>query len=204
LYVKKESVGFELGILTNLGGEMCMRNLEEVATRDEASKVNLALKSKLKILELDWFSEQPATDADVIDGLQPHASLRELTIINHSGAIGPSSWLCGDIPITHLESLTLEGVSWGTLPPFGQLPYLKTLVLKDIARVRLIEHNSGTRSNQCFMQLKEVRIYDMPALEMWIMEPTCHLFPVLEMIYCSYCPSVLALPFLPDCSVSCT
>jgi hypothetical protein len=203
-HVKKESVGFELeelGKLSNLGGKLSVFNIEKVTTKEEASKARLSLKENLKILELVWGIVQPDVDADVIDGLQPHDSLRELTIINHGGAI--PSWLCRDIHITHLQSLSLEGVSWFTLPPFGQLPYLKILVLKEIARVHFIGPDSGAGRNQCFMHLKEVTMIDMPALEMWSTEPTCHLFPVLEKIKCKNCPKLLAVPFLPDFSVSC-
>jgi hypothetical protein len=203
-HVKKERVGFELeelGKLSNLGGKLSVLNIEKVTTKEEASKARLSLKENLKILELVWGIVQPDVDADVIDGLQPHDSLRELTIINHGGAI--PSWLCHNIHITHLQSLSLEGVSWVTLPPFGQLPYLKILVLKEIARVQFIGPDSASGRNQCFMHLKEVTMIDMPALEMWTIEPTCHLFPVLEKIKCMNCPKLLALPFLPDCSVSC-
>uniref|UniRef100_A0ACD6APU5 Uncharacterized protein n=2 Tax=Avena sativa TaxID=4498 RepID=A0ACD6APU5_AVESA len=203
-HVKKESVGFEmeeLGKLSNLGGKLCICNLEKVATKDEASKANLVLKRNLKKLVLVWKSEQPDVDADVIDGLQPHDSLRELVFKGHIGASEPPSWLCRDTPIKHLESLSLKGVSWGTLPPFGQLPYLKRLVLKDISRVRFLASDPGPGRNRSFMHLKEVKISGMPDLETWTMEPTCHLFPVLERIECRDCPSLLALPFL---SVSCT
>uniref|UniRef100_A0ACD5UJB7 Uncharacterized protein n=1 Tax=Avena sativa TaxID=4498 RepID=A0ACD5UJB7_AVESA len=208
-HVKKESVGFELeelGKLSNLGGKLCIRNLEKVATKAEANNANLALKKNLKGLVLVWGTEQPAADVDidVVDGLQPHDSLKELGIINHSGAIGPPSWLCRDIPLKHLESLSLKGVSWGTLPPFGQLTYLKRLVLKDISGACFIGPDPGTGRNQSFMHLKEVQISNMPVLEGWTVEPTCHLFPVLESIECSDCPNLLALPFLPDCFVSCT
>jgi hypothetical protein len=206
-HVKKESVGFELeelGRLRNLGGELTISNLNLVATKDEASRAKLALKSKLKILGLVWSTMQPRGDADVIEGLTPHNSLRELSIVNHLGAVCPPSWLCRDILITHLESLTLDGVSWGTLPPFGQLPYLKRLVLRNIAGLRFIGPNFGAGKNQCFMHLKEIVICGMPVLEKWSTEPTCHLWPVLESIECNDCPSLLALPFFPDCTVSCT
>ncbi|XP_047058822.1 disease resistance protein RGA2-like [Lolium rigidum] len=204
-HVKKESVGFELeelGNLSNLGGELRVCNLERVSTKEEASKANLALKRNLKKLVLVWGREQLGADDDVVDGLQPHYSLRELGIEDHGGATGTPSWLYRDIAITHLESLTLEGVSWVTLPPFGQLQYLKTLVLKDIARVRHIGPDSDTGTNQCFRHLKEVEIADMPVLETWTLEPTCYLFPVLERIECSNCPSLLALPFFKDSSIS--
>ncbi|KAK1613414.1 hypothetical protein QYE76_037087 [Lolium multiflorum] len=204
-HVKKESVGFELeelGNLSNLGGELRVCNLERVSTKEEASKANLALKRNLKKLVLVWGREQLGADDDVVDGLQPHYNLRELGIEDHGGATGTPGWLYRDIAITHLESLTLEGVSWVTLPPFGQLQYLKTLVLKDIARVRHIGPDSDTGTNQCFRHLKEVEIADMPVLETWTLEPTCYLFPVLERIECSNCPSLLALPFFKDSSIS--
>jgi hypothetical protein len=209
-HVKKESVGFELeelGNLSNLGGELRICNLQMVATREEASKAKLALKMNLKKLALVWRTEQSAADADVIDGLQPHDSLRELVITVHSGVVvgpNPPSWLCPDIHMTHLQSLTLEGVSWVTLPPFGHLPYLKALELRRITKVRFIGPDSGSGRNQCFMHLKDVMISDMPDLEKWTLGTTCHLFPVLGTVACFCCPSLLALPFFPDCSVSCS
>ncbi|KAM3215416.1 hypothetical protein ACQJBY_067434 [Aegilops geniculata] len=212
-HVKKESVGFELeelAKLKELGGELTLFNLQNVASKDEASKANLALKRNLEELVLVWVphnsyqvTEPPASLVDdVADGLQPHDNLRALTIEGHGGA-GPLSWLCCDIPMRHLESLTLSNVSWRTLPPFGQLPYLKTLELLNIARVRLIQTDSCTGRNQSFMHLKKVVCHGMPLLERWIVEPNCHLFPVLETIECKYCPNLLSLPFFPKCSVSC-
>nr|BAJ99087.1 predicted protein [Hordeum vulgare subsp. vulgare] len=213
-HVKKEGVGFELeelGKLKELGGGLAVFNLEKVATKGEANKANLSLKKNLKGLALVWGPKDPnwvteplaILDDDVADGLQPHDNLRELGILRHGGA-GPPSWLCCDIPMRYLERLALEGVSWGILPPFGQLTYLKRLSLKRNARVCLIGPDSGTGRNQSFMHLKEVAISDMPLLERWTVEPNCHLFPVLETIKCSDCPNLLSLPFFPECSVPCT
>ncbi|KAF6992990.1 hypothetical protein CFC21_009937 [Triticum aestivum] len=147
--VKKESVGFELrelGEMTELGGELRICNLEKVATKEEASEAKLKSKRNLKKLTLVWGSEERTVDGDVLDGLQPHPDLRELCIANHGGAVGPS-WLCVDILLKQLGALHLEGLSWDTLPPFGQLPYLTKLVLKKISGVR------------------QLRIQDMASLE---------------------------------------
>lgn len=209
-HVKKESVGFELeelGKLKELGGELSIRNLQRVATKGEANKANLALKRNLKKLGLVWGQQYSNwvtnSDDDVADGFQPHDNLRELTIGGHGGA-GPPSWLCRDIPMRYLELLTLKDVSWCTLPPFGELPYLKRLELCNIDRMLLIEPDYGTSRKQSFMHLKKVVFRDMPLLERWIVEPNCRLFPALETIECCDCPNLLSLSFFPECSVSCT
>uniref|UniRef100_A0ACD6AG74 Uncharacterized protein n=1 Tax=Avena sativa TaxID=4498 RepID=A0ACD6AG74_AVESA len=205
-HAKKESVGFEmeeLGKLSNLG-ELRVCNLEKVKTKEEAKHANLALKRNLKKLVLVWGTEQPAIDVDVVDGLQPHDNIKELVIKDHGGAIGTPSWLYCDMSIRHLQCLTLKGVSWEILPPFEQLPHLKRLKLKNIARAQLIVPDTDTCRNQSFMRLKEVVFINMPVLEKWTVEPPCRLFPVLESIQCSDCPNLLGLPFWPGCSLSCT
>ncbi|KAM0879580.1 hypothetical protein ACQ4PT_034147 [Festuca glaucescens] len=177
-HVKKKSVGFELeelGKLTDLGGELCVHNLEEVATKEEASKANLVLKRNLKKLTLVCRRGQLIA-TDVVDGLQPHDNLKELVI---KGDCAFPRWLCRDITIKHLESLTLDGVCWGNLPPFGHLSYLKILRLKNITGMCLIGPDLS------FMHLKKVEFNNMPDLEEWVMGPNCHQFPKLESIKCS-------------------
>nr|UBY07582.1 NBS-LRR disease resistance protein [Dasypyrum villosum] len=180
-HVKKESVGFELeelGKLKELGGELSIYDLHKVATKGEANEANLALKRNLKSLGLFWDPDDSNwvtnSDDDVGDGFQPHDNLRELTIGAHGGA-APPSWLCRDIPMRYLELLTLMRVSWCTLPPFGELPYLKRLELCNIDRILLIEPDYGTSRKQ-----------------------------TLETIECFDCPNLLSLSFFPECSVSCT
>uniref|UniRef100_A0ACD5TYG5 Uncharacterized protein n=1 Tax=Avena sativa TaxID=4498 RepID=A0ACD5TYG5_AVESA len=135
--VKKERLGFELkelGELTELGGELSICNLENVATKEEATEAKLTSKKNLKKLALVWGRKQLTVGADILDALQPHPDLRELRVANYGGAVGPS-WFCVDILLKKLEALHLEGMSWDTLPPFGQLPHLTRLILTRISGV---------------------------------------------------------------------
>jgi hypothetical protein len=94
--VKKRSVGFELrelGKLRELGGTLTICNLENVGNKDEAHKAKFVLKRNLISLRLIW--GQQTVGSDAVDGLQPHPNRRALSIINHSGTIGPS-WLCNE------------------------------------------------------------------------------------------------------------
>ncbi|CAM0955195.1 unnamed protein product [Alopecurus aequalis] len=188
-HVKKKSVGYELeelGKLIDLGGELCVRNLEKVATKEEASKAKLVLKRNLKKLTLICRRGQPIA-TDIVDGFQPHDNLKELVL---KGDYAFPSWLCRDTTIKNLESVTLDGVSWGNLPPFGHLSYLKILRLKNITGMRLLGPELS------FMHLKKVEFNNMPDLEEWVMGPNCDQFPKLESIKCSECPSFRTLPFL--------
>ncbi|VAI40911.1 unnamed protein product [Triticum turgidum subsp. durum] len=196
--IKKESMGFELselGALTELEGELIIRGLEHVATKEEATAAKLMLKRNLDVLGLLWSREGPTTDADILDALQPHSNLRVLRIANHCGTVGPS-WLCLDIWFTSLEALMLESVSWSTFPPFGNLPNLKELYLKKFSGM----HRFGP-PGKCFMRLETVWFHEMPELVEWVVEPNCNSFPSLETIECIDCPNLRVMPFS---EVSCT
>ncbi|VAH23853.1 unnamed protein product [Triticum turgidum subsp. durum] len=203
-HVKKESMGFELrelGALTELEGSLIICGLEHVATKEEASAAKLLLKRNLKELELFWSGRDgPTTDGGILDALKPHSNVRVLTIVNHGGNIGPS-WLCLDIWLTSLETLTLEGVFWNTLPPFGKLPNLKRLKLKKISGMHQFGLGCGGAPGKCSMRLKTVGLYEMPELVKWVVEPNCCPFPSLEEIRCIDCPNLRVMPFS---EVSCT
>ncbi|KAM3371305.1 hypothetical protein ACQJBY_018598 [Aegilops geniculata] len=200
-HVKKESVGFELsqlGELTELGGQLDIYNLETVTSKREANDAKLKDKRNLKELKLVWGAGQEITDGDVLEGLQPPPNLRVLGIINYGFAAGPS-WLCNDISIKRLESLHLECISWGTLPPFEQLPHLTNLKLDNIAGIRVFGPGFCGLTERSFMHLKTVNIMDMPELEEWVGGPNSPLFSRLESIVCKGCPLLSSFSFLECC-----
>uniref|UniRef100_A0A3B6SBC5 Uncharacterized protein n=1 Tax=Triticum aestivum TaxID=4565 RepID=A0A3B6SBC5_WHEAT len=202
-HVKKESMGFELselGALPDLEGGLFICGLEHVATKEEATAAKMMLKRNLKELELFWGRDGPTTDAGIIDALKPHSNLRVLTIVRHGGIVGPC-WLCLDMWLTSLETLSLHDVSWSNLPPFGKLPNLKGLYLNKVSGMLQFGPLCGGARGKCFMRLKEVGFYEMPELAEWVVEPNCHSFPSLEEITCIDCPNLRVMPLS---EVSCT
>jgi hypothetical protein len=207
-HVRKESVGFELselGKLTELEGELKICNLEKVETKEEALKAKLVSKVGLKKLEFHWGHEHSGvldgtTElSDVLDGLEPHPNLLSLVIKNQGGSVGPG-WLCGDISLVMLKSLHVEGVSWVSPPPFGQLLHLESLTLVHVSRLDQIIPGFGGVTDKSFIHLKEIRLHGLPAFTEWVGAPNAHSFPRLETVICTHCPNLCALPFLQECS----
>ncbi|KAF7081649.1 hypothetical protein CFC21_085570 [Triticum aestivum] len=197
-YVRKEGDGFklrELGELGELGGELCIRNLETVASKAEASSAELKNKRNLKVLELVWSTDHQTIYDDVLDGLQPHPNLKVLSIVNPG--VGPCPrWLCGDISTKRLEALHLEGLSWVTFPPFDQLPHLSSLTLKNIVGMHVFGPGFSGVTERSFMHLKRIEFGCMPELVKWVGEPNSHLFSRLERIKLGDCPLLCWFPFL--------
>ncbi|KAM3245542.1 hypothetical protein ACQJBY_056711 [Aegilops geniculata] len=200
-HVKKEGDGFklrELGELGELGGELCIRNLETVASKAEASSAELKNKRNLKELKLVWSKDHQTIYDDVLDGLQPHPNLKVLSIVNPGAGPCPR-WLCGDISTKRLEALHLEGLSWGTFPPFDQLPHLSSLTLKNIVGMHVFGPGFSGVTERSFMHLKRIEFGCMPELVKWVGEPNSHLFSRLESIKFGDCPLLCWFPFL-ECS----
>uniref|UniRef100_M8BC77 R13L1/DRL21-like LRR repeat region domain-containing protein n=1 Tax=Aegilops tauschii TaxID=37682 RepID=M8BC77_AEGTA len=199
--VKNEGVGFEmkeLGELIELEGKLSICNLETVASKEEASDAKLRNKRNLKELRLVWGTKQQTIDDDVLDGLQPHANLRVLGIIN-PGFVRCPRWLCGDISTKRLESLHLEGLSWCPLPAFEQLPHLSSITFKNIAGMSVFGPGISGVTERSFMHLKTLEFENMPELVEWVGEPNSHLFSRLESIKFRGCPLLSLFPFL-ECS----
>jgi hypothetical protein len=123
-----------------------------------------------------------------------HPSLRGLAINGHSGTNGPS-WLCRDICVTSLESLSLSRISWDVLPPFGRLPLLRSLKLSEIHGLRRFRLDCAGVSDGSFRHLEEISFVVMPDLVEWIEgDNSSHLFSKLERIVFHGCPNLTTLP----------
>jgi len=193
--VNKESEGFEpkqLEHLTELR-ELGIYNLENIHTKEEADKAKLMEKSYLERLTLDWDSKrsntEPGVEKVVLESLQPHRFLQELSIRGHGGSSCPT-WLGDELAVEVLQSVHLSGVSWEHLPPLGKLWDLRKLVLEHIATVKefVIE--------QTFCMLSRLELVGLESFEKWVpSQDTQHMFPLLQALIIRDCPKLLELPF---------
>ena len=74
----------------------------------------------------------------LLDSLEPHPNLVKLIVIGFGGLKFPH-WV-GDLAFSKLVEVQLTGFDCELLPPLGQLPSLKVLILKGGYNIRHIGH----------------------------------------------------------------
>ncbi|KAF2322487.1 hypothetical protein GH714_017292 [Hevea brasiliensis] len=120
----------ELKDMNELRATLCIDRVEDIINIEDAKEANLKRKPYIHKLVLRWSRSQRVRDAideELLECLEPHTSLRELTIDVYPGAKLPN-WM-GDSQ-SHLESIEFIHCSYcKTLPPLGQLPFLKYLTI---------------------------------------------------------------------------
>ncbi|CAL9174082.1 unnamed protein product, partial [Musa hybrid cultivar] len=161
----------QLGDLKQLHGQLRITNLENVESKQEASKANLNNKEYLHKLALEWTSDDGSSlDGntlvvleEVLEGLQPHQALESLTIRGYNGIRSPS-WLQAQL-LSNLITLELENcTAWEDLSCVGHLPNLKNLYVKGMLAVKQISHGSSTES-KFLPNLEKLVLENMVALE---------------------------------------
>ncbi|CAL9116025.1 unnamed protein product [Musa acuminata var. zebrina] len=161
----------QLDGLTQLHGELRITNLENVESKQEASKANLNNKQYLDALALQWTSDDGSSlddnelvmSEEVLEGLQPHQALKRLTIRGYNGVRSPS-WLQAQL-LANLITLELENcTAWEDLSCIGHLLNLKNLYVKGMPAVKQISHGLSTES-KFLPNLEELVLENMVALE---------------------------------------
>ena len=106
----------------------------------DARNANLNCKKNLDVLVMKWqFDDLQVTRVavDVLDMLRPPSMVKELFIEGYVGEKFPT-WL-GDPSFSTMVLLRIENCKNCTsLPAIGQLPSLKDVVIKGMAKVRSI------------------------------------------------------------------
>lgn len=189
--VKRETYGFELqqlGKLLELRGSLAIYNLERVQSKKEADETKLAHINHLHGLTLDWdidrSDKNPKLEEDILESLKPHSNLRELGIRGHGGATFPT-WLGAELSVENLESLSLEGVAWNTLPLPGKLYMVK-------------DHSGdclGCVLGEGFKNLKRLELANIPGLKKWHGNGTNDFLSHLEDLSVRNCSELMELPF---------
>ncbi|KAF3971762.1 hypothetical protein CMV_004672 [Castanea mollissima] len=212
----------ELGCLSQLRGELSIYNLEHVRDKEEAKTANLVGKAGLQKLGFYWNRERDGNnnDEDVLEGLQPHPSLKSLEIENFKGEKFPSWILACDnnsgglFVLDHLLKIRLENCNkCNKLPTLGHLPLLKVLRIERMDNVTCIgtefyinyggerSSNSGGGSGRdvVFPALKKLVLRELPNLVEWkdATELTTieTVFPCLEKLRISSCGQLTSAPY---------
>ncbi|GLT49937.1 hypothetical protein SLA2020_234600 [Shorea laevis] len=202
----------DLGCITQLGGKLEILKLEYVRSKSEASKAKLKEKTKLHQLKLCWSIPHERAvntnnnDEEVLESLQPHSTLKSLTIDGYLGKRFPS-WMVNDVNssgssflLDNMVELKLIYCCECTcIPSLGLLPSLKVLYIEGMENVRRMGHElqpGGAESIRLFSALKKLTVCYMERLEEWVevVEDAAAgsqgviMFPCLEKVLISGCP----------------
>ncbi|TVU13233.1 hypothetical protein EJB05_40768, partial [Eragrostis curvula] len=175
--VRKED-GFEISQLENLNeirGSLCIFDLENATKKEEAYRARIKDNKHLRKLSLSWgtVSTSPAIQKEIMEVLKPHDNLAHLCIINYAGAT--PSWLGENFSLSNLESLHLQNcTAMQILPPFEEMPFLKTLTLFGLSSLRDVRIDFGCgsatdtasqSSEEDELELSEIEISNCSALK---------------------------------------
>lgn len=144
--------------------------LENVKSVQEAREIELQKQRSLVGLTLDWtrglngFVE----DKELLRELMPPRGLRMFELQGYNSASFPA-WLRGiSIYLPNLIIVLLKGLSrCSSLPPLGQLPNLRTLVLEGMPSITKMDRCIFGDGMKVFPQLEMFTISDMENLEEW-------------------------------------
>ncbi|KAI0529647.1 hypothetical protein KFK09_002201 [Dendrobium nobile] len=197
--------GYGIGELENMN-DLCKLSiycLENIKNVEEACSAKLRAKTRLTDLTLCWSNTDSRNidlDENVLDNLQPPTCLRNLSIDSYMG-VRSAIWMN---VLNNLEKIELSYcLECESLPPFGQLGFLKSLTLVKMPKVKWLESKfNGNDKYDAFPLLEVLRIYELEALEGWFeagvaAEDGC-LFPCLIELLLTNCPKLKELPSLPS------
>ncbi|XP_044471329.1 putative disease resistance RPP13-like protein 1 [Mangifera indica] len=188
----------ELKNLKHIRERLCISGLENVNARI-AMKADLNGKRDLNVIVLEWTSNtgdqrDAGEEKNVLDMLRPHQGLKELIISGYDGVYFPM-WL-EDPSFLNLALLTLENCySCQILPSVGELPFLKHLVIKGMARIRSVGKGFYGYSEVSFPSLETLSFQDMERWEGWIPHENEEAkgFPHLRELSISRCSKLVGL-----------
>nr|UBY06934.1 NBS-LRR disease resistance protein [Dasypyrum villosum] len=206
----------QLGKLANIGGLLGIYNLEKVQSEEEATESKLIQKSHMKELILDWdvqrSNRDPKFEENVLESLVPHRNLRCLRIRGHRGTACPR-WLGSNPSVKNLESLSLDDLSWGNLPPLGEMWMVNDLG-EEYQEYTKIEKWVWDSTSHLFSQLEEITIKDCSELTelryshhgsgLPQQEKSMAWSPRLKSLRIEACPKLLSFPPIPRTSGPCS
>ncbi|MED6118993.1 hypothetical protein PIB30_007883 [Stylosanthes scabra] len=177
----------ELAALENLRGSFRISKLQNVKNSGEALEAKISDKKHIDILLLFWGDEgsvDDQTSRDILDKLQPHAELKELSVTGYRGKKFPD-WL----GFSSYRSMTKLELSYckncSELPCLGQLPSLKHLNLFNLDGLERIgcefyKSNKSFEQETPFKSLESLTFRYMSCWEEWHFPDEFDGFPQLK------------------------
>nr|XP_029122830.1 putative disease resistance protein RGA4 [Elaeis guineensis]XP_029122832.1 putative disease resistance protein RGA4 [Elaeis guineensis]XP_029122834.1 putative disease resistance protein RGA4 [Elaeis guineensis]XP_029122836.1 putative disease resistance protein RGA4 [Elaeis guineensis] len=193
---RRREIG-ELKGLRNLRRQLSIKNLENVSSKEEAMEAMLKDKEHLTALHLETtFGAECPPDAakEIFEGLQPHPSLEELKIKRYGGIIFPT-WMVENKFLTNLESICLECCDrLKSLPPLGQLPFLKYLRIANMPAVKRIDREFYGDTAVAFPSLESLEFTDLHEWEEWLEADGAQFLPRLHRLHLRNCFQLRKVP----------
>ncbi|KAB2607507.1 disease resistance RPP13-like protein 1 [Pyrus ussuriensis x Pyrus communis] len=181
----------EIEFLMHLRGTLCLSELENVTDVEDTRRANLKCKERLDSLVLEWShsSDTRETESDVLDMLQPHTKIKELTIKRYAGKKF-SSWV-GCPLFSNMVLVRLQGCNKClSLPPLGQLPHLKELYIGGMNAVGSVGAEFYGECILPFPLLEILEFVDMQHWKEWLpfqMDHGSGVFPCLKRLSIKKC-----------------
>ena len=164
----------QLKSLSNLRGKLSISGLQNVVNVRDAIEAKLEDKEYLEKLVLEWThifdsTRDEEVENEILDMLQPHENLKNLSIEYYGGTEFPS-WV-GDPSFSKMEYLNLKGCKKCTsLPSLGQLPLLKELIIEGMDGIRHVGpqfYGDDYTSIGPFQSLETLKFENMKEWEEW-------------------------------------
>ncbi|MFS7925512.1 putative P-loop containing nucleoside triphosphate hydrolase, leucine-rich repeat domain superfamily [Helianthus anomalus] len=196
----------ELKGLTNLHGEVSIKELHKVQSAKHAREANLSLK-KITGLKLQWVggfdgSRMDTLEEEVLNELKPNSDTLKTLSVKSYGGTQISNWV-GDRSFHELVKVSIRGCKKCTsLPPFGLLPSLKRLQIQGMDEVKIIGLEFTGNDVNAFRSLEVLRFEDMSGWEGWS-TGSAAVFTCLKELYVKNCPQLInvSLQALPSLKV---
>nr|GMC60942.1 putative disease resistance protein RGA3 [Ipomoea batatas] len=198
-FVVGKQRGFKISELQdlNLRGTLHITNLEKVKSSEDAKEANLEGKKDLRHLSLSWDSEEGTSNAenhDIVKYLVPPSQLQSLRIHGFRGTSFPF-WMSSPI-MKDVVDISLENCeNCVNLPPFGELPLLKSLRLEGLPIEYVDNELQGEGLIRMrFPSLTSLNMNDLPKLRKLSRQEGQELFPHLRNLDISNCPLFMSVP----------
>ncbi|PWA37716.1 NB-ARC domains-containing protein [Artemisia annua] len=185
--------------LRNLQTEIYISGLGKVQSVRDIQEVNFSEK-RVSGLHMVWSGvfDDPRNEKlekEVLDALKPHSdNLKDLVIMLYGGKLFPN-WI-GDPSFLHLTNVRIAYCgNCMNLPPLGELPSLKTLVIQELNEVKVVG-SEFLGTGIAFPKLESLTFGDMSGWEVWSTRNGvvgAVMFPCLEELCIHDCPNLAAV-----------